>query len=52
VAGFDRADGGASLLLGSALYPQVLIAADFASPTALAPKRLTLVNLNNGGNGQ
>jgi hypothetical protein len=49
VAGFERPGSEASLIYGSALYPHLLIAADFGSNTDPALKRLTLVNLENAG---
>ena len=49
VAAFKRADGGQSALFGSAVFPQILIAADFTAGAAPALKRLTLVNLDNAG---
>jgi hypothetical protein len=47
VAGFERAEGGRSLLFGSPLYPQILIAADYDDAARPALTRLTLVNLDN-----
>ena len=52
VAGFERAEGGRSLLFGSALYPQILIAADFDDAARPALGRITLVNLDNARDGQ
>ncbi len=52
VAGFARPGNEASLIYGSALYPHLLIAADFGSDAAPALKRLTLVNLQNSGETQ
>lgn len=49
IAGFERAEGGRSLLFGSALYPQILIAADFDGAAQPALSRITLVNLDNAG---
>lgn len=47
IAGFERAEGGHSLLFGSALYPHILIAADFDDAARPALSRITLVNLDN-----
>lgn len=52
IAGFERAEGGRSLLFGSPLYPQILIAADFDGAARPALTRITLVNLDNAGRGQ
>lgn len=52
IAGFQRAEGGRSLLFGSPLYPQILIAADFDGAERPALARLTLVNLDNAGSGR
>lgn len=49
VAAFKRADGGQSAIFGSAVFPQILIAADFTAGATPALKRLTLVNLDNAG---
>ncbi len=49
IAGFERAEGGRSLLFGSPLYPQILIAADFDGAARPALRRITLVNLDNAG---
>jgi hypothetical protein len=49
VAGFTREGGVGSLIYGSALYPQLLIAADFERDATPRLARLTLVNLNNAG---
>lgn len=52
VAGFERAEGGRSLLFGSPLYPHILIAADFDTSARRALRRITLVNLDNARKGQ
>jgi len=52
IAGFERAEGGRSLIFGSPLYPHILIAADFDGTAELALSRITLVNLDNAGRGQ
>lgn len=52
IAGFERAEGGRSLLFGSPLYPHILIAADFDGGERPALSRITLVNLDNAGRGQ
>jgi hypothetical protein len=49
IAGFERPGNEASLIYGSALYPHLLIAADFGSGAGAALERLTLVNLENAG---
>lgn len=51
VAGFDRQAGGHSLLYGSPLFPQLLIAADFDGGAVPKLGRLTLINLDNAGKG-
>lgn len=51
VAGFERAEGGRSLIFGSPLFPHILIAADFDDGARPALSRLTLVNLDNAGRG-
>jgi hypothetical protein len=52
IAGFERPGNEASLIYGSALYPHLLIAADFGSSADAPLERLTLVNLENAGEAQ
>ncbi|KAF0113449.1 MAG: hypothetical protein FD163_1765 [Hyphomonadaceae bacterium] len=52
IATFERSEGGHSLIYGSALYPQILIAADFDASARPKLARLTLVNLGNAGAAQ
>jgi hypothetical protein len=52
IAGFERAEGGRSLLFGSPLYPHILIAADYDDAARPALRRLTLVNLHNVERGE
>jgi hypothetical protein len=52
VAAFKRADSGQSAFFGSAVFPQILIAADFTAGAAPVLKRMTLVNLDNAGAGK
>jgi hypothetical protein len=52
IAGFTREGGAGSLIYGSALYPHILIAADFGAGREPKPQKFTFVNLANAGAAQ
>lgn len=49
IAAIARKDGGAAVIFGSAVTPQLLIAADFADGAEARLEKLSLINLGNVG---